>query len=480
MTLVVVAIWLAVAYRARDTYVTAIRVGLETRAMRPAEVRVDVADLTTVEALLEELAHPDERRVLYAIDVLESLDKRNLVTPLLLNHESANVRARAINVMSSGHATLPQRWQSMIQRMVNDSNPRVRAEAIVALAKVRRQDATDLARDILNQTNTTPRVCISAAVVLAGSGDRDDVAEAETTLGRLATDLQEGAADTRRDVAAAIREIRNPAVRHLLIPLLQDPDPDVAEEAMRSVMALQPLDALFVPTLISLLGDPRLKSGARTAIVSYGEPVLDMLRHVAGDRDEDLEIRRHIPATIARIPCQRAMDGLVPLLDDPDQRLRYKAIAAMESLRRRRSDVTFPTESVDALLMTEASKYFEYLTLRDDLFGRSGMSETALLARVLRERIAQAVERASRLLSLLHPWKDIATARWAITHGNASARAHAFEYLDNILASHLRRSVLPMLEDLPPDEKIRRGHTIRRTHPGKPRRCDAGTHQRHA
>ena len=216
----------------------------------------------------------------------------------------------------------------MIQRMVNDSNPKVRAEAIVALAKVRRQDATDLARDILNQTDTTPRVGISAAVVLAGSGDRDDVVKAETTLGRLATDLQEGAANTRHDVAAAIREIRNPAVRHLLIPLLQDPDPDVAEEAMRSVMALQPLDALFVPTLISLLGDPRLKSGARTAIISYGEPVLDMLRHVAGDRDEDLEIRRHIPATIARIPCQRAMDGLVPLLDDPDQRLRYKAIAA--------------------------------------------------------------------------------------------------------------------------------------------------------
>ena len=466
MTLVVVAMWLAVAHRARDTYVTAIRAGLETRAMRPADVRVDVADLTTVEALLEELAHPDEHRVLYAIDVLESLDKRNLVTPLLLNHESANVRARAINVMSIGHASLPQHWQPMIQRMVDDSNPKVRAEAIVALAKVQRQDATDLARDLLNQTDSAARVRISAAVVLAGSGDQGDVVEAETTLGRLATDLRDGAARTRRDVAAAIREIGNPVVRHLLIPLLQDPEPDVAEEAMRSLMALQPLDALFVPTLISLLGDSRLKSGAHAALVSYGEPVLDMLRHVAADRYEDPEIRRHVPATIARIPCQRAMDGLVPLLDDPDQRLRYKTIAAMESLRRRRSDLTFPAESIDALLMTEARKYFEYLTLHDDLFRRSGMPETALLARVLRGRLTEIVERAYRLLALLHPWKDIATARWAITHGNRSARAHAFEYLDNILASHLRQSVLPMLEDLPPDEKVRRGHTIRRTHPG--------------
>ena len=133
--------------------------------------------------------------MLYAIDVLESLDKRNLVTPLLLNHESVNVRARAINVMSSGHASLPQRWQPMIQRMVDDSNPKVRAEAIVALAKVQRQDATDLARDLLHQANTAPRVGISAAVVLAGSGEHDDVVEAETTLGRLATD-QDSAAGT--------------------------------------------------------------------------------------------------------------------------------------------------------------------------------------------------------------------------------------------------------------------------------------------
>ena len=50
MTLAVVAMWLAVAYRARDTYVTSIRSGLETSAMRPADW-VGVADLTTVEAL---------------------------------------------------------------------------------------------------------------------------------------------------------------------------------------------------------------------------------------------------------------------------------------------------------------------------------------------------------------------------------------------------------------------------------------------
>ena len=37
-------------------------------------MRPDLADPATVETLVEELAHPDEQRVLYAIDLLEALD----------------------------------------------------------------------------------------------------------------------------------------------------------------------------------------------------------------------------------------------------------------------------------------------------------------------------------------------------------------------------------------------------------------------
>ena len=52
-------------------------------------------DPQSIETLVSELAHPEPRRVLYAIDLLESMDKRHLVTPLLLAHESPEVRARA-------------------------------------------------------------------------------------------------------------------------------------------------------------------------------------------------------------------------------------------------------------------------------------------------------------------------------------------------------------------------------------------------
>ena len=115
--------------------------------------------------------------------------------------------------------------------------------------------------------------------------------------------------------------------------------------------------------------------------------------------------------------------------------------------------------------MHEAHAYFEHLILQHDVFDGGDMPTDSLLARVLDEKAERAVDRAYRLLSLLHPWRDIAAARWSIEQGDGTARARAFEYLDNILATRLRQAVLPMLEDLPPEEKIRRGHQICRIHP---------------
>ena len=65
-----------------------------------------------------------------------------------------------------------------------------------------------------------------------------------------------------------------------------------------------------------------------------------------------------------------------------------------------------------------------------------------------------------------HPWKDIMAARWAIKRDTGGGqRAGALEYLDNIVASQLRSRVMPILEDLPLEEKVRRGNVILKTRP---------------
>ena len=95
-SLALIGLWLVMAVRAKREYVASFRRSLEQQNVQPAEIRLDTADLSTIETLVGELSHPDPRRVLYAVDLLESLDKRHLVTPLLLHHESPEVRARVL------------------------------------------------------------------------------------------------------------------------------------------------------------------------------------------------------------------------------------------------------------------------------------------------------------------------------------------------------------------------------------------------
>jgi len=126
-SLTLMVLWIVMAQRARKGYLEAFRTSLERGDVKAAEVRLSTADLSTVEALVEELAHPDAARTLYAIDLLESLDKRHLVTPLLLHHDAPMVRVRALSALSAQRPEIVERWAPAIRRLLRDDSPAVRA-----------------------------------------------------------------------------------------------------------------------------------------------------------------------------------------------------------------------------------------------------------------------------------------------------------------------------------------------------------------
>jgi ATP/ADP translocase/HEAT repeat protein/CRP-like cAMP-binding protein len=454
-------IWYFMAFRAKREYLASFRRSIEQRVVKPEEVRLSGSELSTVESLVQELAHPDPARVVYAIDVLESLDKRNLVTPLLLYHEAPIVRTRALAALGAARPDIAQRWAPHIRRMLGDADAGVRAAAIAALCVISDEDAATLARPMLSDPD--PRIRVTAAAALADSRAGEDAEAAEATLVDIISDTSGDARDARRDVASAIRQTTDPRFRRLLIPLLYDPAPEVADEAMESVRAAGAGDFVFVPTLIALLRHRRLKGQARSVLVSYGEPVIDALAHFMREEQEDIWVRRHIPATLALIPSQKSVNALAGALEEPDGFLRYKVVAALERLRRDADGLTFPREMIERLTLSEARQYFNYLSLRFNVFGRKTLPPDSLLSRALDQKLERTLDRVFRLLALIYPWKDIGAARWTLRHGDPRSRANALEYLDNILTGQLRKQILPLLEDMPIEEKVRRANVLLRT-----------------
>jgi AAA family ATP:ADP antiporter len=462
-SLAVTALWIFMSLRARKGYLTAFRRSIDRRDVVPDDVRLSGGDLSTIETLVQELSQPEPERVVYAIDMLESLDKRSLVTPLLLYHESAVVRRRALQAIGAVRSDIAVQWMPQVRRMLGDPDSGVRAAAIVAIGAISHEDAATLSRPLL--ADADPRIRVTAAVALATSGVAADVDAAEAVLVELASGTGDSSARGRRDVAAAVSHIPDPRFRRLLIPLLYDRSPEVAHEAMESVKAIGTSDFLFVPTLVSLLRSRTLKGAAREVLVSYGEPVVNALAHFMRDPNEDIWVRRHIPGTLGHIASQSSVDVLVAALEETDGFLRFKAIMALDRLRRTDAPLTFPAEKVEALALREGRLFFNYLSLQDNLLRANQLPSDSLLANALTEKMDRTRDRIYRLLALLYPWRDIAAAEWTLRHGESRGRASASEYLDNILAGQLRKKIMPVLEDLPRDEKVRRANVLLKSRP---------------
>jgi ATP/ADP translocase/CRP-like cAMP-binding protein len=461
-SLVVMAVWVLTAIVARRGYLRAFRESIGARGIAPTLVRAEAADAATIETLVEELSNPDESAVLYAIDMLEAFDKRNLVSPLLLQHESPKVRARALLAMASKRSGIAGRWTATVERMVYDDDVDVRAAALRALAALSHEDASAVMHRHLDDAE--PRVAVTAATVLAASDSPADLDAADRALTRLIGDTRTTAVAGRAEAARALAHITNPRFRSLLVPLIYDHDPQVVQEAIRSARVLGPSDGLFVPGLVSLLGHRAFKTAARDALVGYGEDAVEVLAHFLHESQEDAWVRRHIPATLASLPSQRSMDTLVSALEDPDGFLRYKVITAIEHLLRTRPRLAVPSMVLERRVVQETSRYYNSLTLRHNLT-RSGVATSSLLGCALDDKLDRTLDRIYRLLGLLYGVDDVAAARTAITGGDGRKRAAALEYLDNLVAGTVRKHVIPILDDTTIDEKVRYANAVLKTRP---------------
>jgi AAA family ATP:ADP antiporter len=462
-SLTVTALWIGVALVARQEYLRTFRASIVSRAMAPGAIRTDAADPATVEALVEELANPDESAVLYAIEMLEGLEKHHLVTPLLLQHQSPRVRARALRAMMSSRSHGAARWLPAIERMVQDEDVDVRAAALGALAELAHEDAAVIARRHL--TDAEPRVVVTAAIVLADSGDPSDEAAAEAALARIIDDTREIAAPDRVEAATALAHIENPRFRTLLVPLLYDRDVWVVRTAIRSARSMGASDGLFVPGLLSLLGHRVHKAEARDTLIGYGESIVPVLAHALRDEHEHLWIRRHVPSTLAALGGPRAMTALVDSLSESDGFLRYKAIRAIEKLRRDDPSLICPRQVLEAAVVRETSRYYNGLTLQQNLLRHALDGDDSLLAQALADKLHRAIDRIYCLIGLLYHVDDVAAARYTIERGQTRRRAAAVEYLDNLLGGVVRRRVMPILDDTPLADKVRHANLVLKSRP---------------
>lgn len=463
VTAIVVGLWLALTGRVRTEYVREYRAGLKSGVIQP-KASIDPTDVTTITTLVQELGSSDTRSVLHSLELLSAHGQGQLVSPMLLHHADPRVRKKTLRILAD---TGRVDTIDLVKKAVDDDDPEVRSGAVQTLARLGGGSSSSWMQERLDDPD--PELRATAAASLLTAEDEELRKTAATTLAAMAAASD---ARVRGEVARALSEVCEPEAADVVIQLLYDSELDVVRSAIHAVRARTERDGanpIYGPTLIALMGNRRLKHEAREALVAMGERGVAPLKHFMDSPDEQIWVRRAVPKTLALLGGQSAADALIDSLDAGDTMLRAKIVEALCFMGGRFSEICFPSRTVRLQVQHEARRYLRCLA---DLWAISSLHEAQLEGpfavwqksdrvptlpqQLLAQRMQTLVRNIFGLLELIEQPDDVRAARRSLSSRRADLRARALEYLDNSLSGTLRRDVFAVIDDAPPEEKLRR------------------------
>jgi AAA family ATP:ADP antiporter len=369
VTLVLAVGWMAITLRTRREYVIAFREGLKSGTIQ-TDATIDLDDVTTVTTLVQSLGSSDPRKVLHSLELLSASGEGRLVPPVLLHHDSAEVRCKTLDVLAE---TGREDAAHLVERALGDDDAEVRTGAMRTLTQLRKEYAATLMLEHLDERD--PRLRASAVVSLLGGGVGEDRERAEEVLVEMVGDDD---LEVRAEVAGALGQVDDPVASGILVQLLYDRDLKVVQAAIGAVrhrFQRSGPNPLYATILISLMGNRRLKHEAREALVAQGEAAVEPLLLFMRSADEQIWVRRAVPKTLALIGAQAAVDALIDSLVASDAMLRTKIIEALSYLRARQPNLKFSRRKITRQLSDEAARYLRTLA---DLWAVSSLHEARL------------------------------------------------------------------------------------------------------
>lgn len=458
----VLAVLLLVAFlRARRQYVTTLAESIEGRFANLRATFVSLTGTGASELVRGALTAPSPLRIAFALDLVEQGDDEDASRFAgelhgLLAHEEPDVRRRALELLSRIPGSVER---DLIRERLRDDDARVREAAVGLLSRSSDREPGDLLAELLEDPD--PRVRSATLACLARDRDREIADRVVRPFFEARRDhvTHEDAA-ARLELAAAAGLVPDTeGVVDVLRALMDDPDEDVAGAAVRSAGCLEP--DWLVPDVLRALGDPRTRSAARDALVGRGETLFPTLMGALNDQDTEPEIRRNLPAVLGDIATERTVEALIDsyLRPETEQILDNRILTALSRVRARHPEVAFPIERIHSVIDREVEATLRYASARRVAEAFESSRPANLLARTLGEAQAERRESLFRWLGLLYPQARVYRSYLAVEGGDDRTTANALEWLESTIGHKMFTRVSPAIAssgDGEPREPARR------------------------
>jgi hypothetical protein len=224
--------------------------------------------------------------------------------------------------------------------------------------------------------------------------------------------------------------------------LLEDDAHEVACEAVRAVGLLGKRN--LAHRLIDRIGEPWLTGAIVDALARMGDRVVGTVRDHLVDPETPPAVRRELPLVLQAIGSHAAQHVLVESVLDGDTELRLRVIMALNTLAQLHPGRRVDRQIVETALAAEITGHYRSYQMLSTMGG--ALAGTEPVVQSLRDSLSHESERIFRLLKILYPEHDLHSAFVGIQSDDPGVHDNALEFLDNILAPHVRALVVPLFD----------------------------------
>lgn len=413
ITIIFILLWVYLIVLINREYVGIVKEKLKIKWQDADKLVLDKIDVDMTKLVFDTIHSKERSSVLYAMNLFDLVKSKNLSPELkeIISNKSDEIRASSMDSLLEldGEVLIPEADDAL-----DDESLDTQIKEIMSL---------NVYQELMKEH-------IDKIVSKGGKEEEISRMEAAKVLGMMDPSSQ------------IIRKLSK---------LLKDESPEVVGYAVESAGKLKRRE--FVPYIIQQLSKPSTQRMASKALVDYGIKIVGTLKDYLGDQEEDLRLRKAVPNILARIGNQRAADLLALELRKESKDVEAEIIESMYKIRSKNPQIHFQENIVADEIVQKIKKSYLILIELHDL--KSDKKKVSLVPD-LENNLARSLKQIFELLSLIYPQEDIIKAYQNICAGTKKAIDYSVELLDSMLKKEIKEFLMPLIEDLPFEDKVRR------------------------
>ena len=460
-----ILVWVFLISRIYKAYLNSFRQLLVTqhpKAKKMEEHQLHPSDKTLFETVDRVLRSGKESQVLYMLEqILREPDEfyfdsiRNL-----LSHPSEAVRSLAIENL---YYMDKEDLREEIKEMLNDPSDAV---VICALRYLIHKDHNLHREEILDYEAHSNHGNIHALTLLAvarevhtDTGLRN-VLQLGTRVDTLLGKVGKPPWDARRkfDLIAVLKAIGHTHLRshyRIMAKYLLAEDPEVVQAALEAVAQIK--DRRFIPYITSLLHKKSVRRQAVDSLRAFGPEIVPKLKRMVEDQELAFQDALFVPEVLKLLNTPEAIQALMEFIDEAEYAVSIKAIAALREAKIEQPELEIDKELIARKILEECQIYQNLLSFlhtqitehekdpKTDQAKRIREAREGLIT-ILEHRVDGHLDRIFKLLGIHYFEEEVETILELALTGDDNERANAIEFVDNILESRLRHTLLPIID----------------------------------